>query len=178
MLGVVRILAHLVNKPADNMMNRLDLQFAGARENLVLAHQWCGMANLGHRAFGVIAHLPLEHAYTTANLRYRVPRSRISGSVTQRIHNLVKHALAGFDVQLLRGRIRRRMCFGVGKPVAHEFLFPMQRFDLQLLESLRIGIADALLQSSDALGVLVDYHQNRTAILWRDASGQFLHRGA
>ena len=62
MLGVVRILAHLVNKPTDNMMNRLDLQFAGARENLVLAHQWCGVANLGHRAFGVIAHLPLEHA--------------------------------------------------------------------------------------------------------------------
>ena len=28
MLGVVRILAHLVNKPTDNMMNRLDLQFA------------------------------------------------------------------------------------------------------------------------------------------------------
>ena len=88
--------------------------------------------------------------------------------MTQRIHNLVKHALAGFDVQLLRGRIRRRMRLGVGKSVAHEFLFPMQRFDLQLLESLRIGIADALLQSSDALGVLVDYHQNRTAILWRD----------
>ena len=107
-----------------------------------------------------------------------MPRSRISGSVTQRIHNLVKHALAGFDVQLLRGRIRRRMRLGVGKSVAHEFLFPMQRFDLQLLESLGIGIADALLQSSDALGVLVDYHQNRTAILWRDASGQFLHRGA
>ena len=85
--------------------------------------------------------------------------------MTQRIHNLVKHALAGFDVQLLRGRIRRRMRLGVGKSVAHEFLFPMQRFDLQLLESLRIGIADALLQSSDALGVLVDYHQNRTAIL-------------
>ena len=54
----------------------------------------------------------------------------------------------------------------------------MQRFDLQLLESLGIGIADALLQSPDALGVLVDYHQNRTTILWRDASGQFLHRGA
>ena len=79
--------------------------------------------------------------------------------MTQRIHNLVKHALAGFDVQLLRGRIRRRMRLGVGKSVAHEFLFPMQRFDLQLLESLGIGIADALLQSPDALGVLVDYHQ-------------------
>ena len=62
MLGVVRILAHLVNKLADNMMNRLDLQFAGARENPILAHQWRGMANLGHRAFGVVAHLPLEHA--------------------------------------------------------------------------------------------------------------------
>ena len=103
MLGVVGVVAHLVHQPVNHMMNRFNLQFACAGKNLILAHQRRGMANLRDGALGVVAHLALQHARAAANLRYRMTGSRIGGGVAQRIHDLVKHALASFHIQLLRG---------------------------------------------------------------------------
>ena len=85
------------------MMNRFNLQFACAGKNLILAHQRRGMANLRDGALGVVAHLALQHACSSTNLRYRMTGSRIGGGVAQRIHDLVEHALASFHIQLLRG---------------------------------------------------------------------------
>ena len=76
--------------------------------------------------------------------------------MAQRGHQLVEHALAGFDMQVALVCCRRGcgfLVFQVDDSLLEEVFLPLQRLDLQGFEALRVGAADVVLEPGDALGV-------------------------
>ena len=80
-------------------------------------------------------------AHASADLGDRVPRGIVVGRMTQGVHDLIEHALAGLDAQItivvVGGGLRPQR----GQPFLDEVLLPVQCVDLQLLEAVRIHAA-------------------------------------
>ena len=97
--------------------------------------------------------------------------------MAQRGHQLVEHALAGFNMQVALVGCRGGggfFVFQVDDSLLEEILLPRQRFDLQRFETLRISTADAVLEPCDAFGVRVDDREYGPPVFWGYAACQLL----
>lgn len=115
-----------------------------------------------------------ERAHAPANLRHRMARGGDRGRVPQRVHDVIHHAFACLHAHVLLRRIIQRVHFQFGEQTLEIVLLPVQRLDLQPLQSLGVGFPDALLQSRDALRIRLDDHEHRAAVLIVDSPRQLL----
>ena len=140
-----RVPRMFVVQAIDDVLDGFDLQRAYALGHLILAEQRRGALDLADDAAGERLRAALQGAHASTNLGDRVPRGIVVGRMTQGVHDLIEHALAGLDAQIplvvVGGGLRPQR----GQPFLDEVLLPVQCVDLQLLETVRIHAADALL---------------------------------
>ena len=174
MLRTVGAASHLLIQPIHHVLHHVELQQPGVREHLVLADQWRGTPDLAADAPSEILRTAFERAHATANLRHRMARGGVRGRVPQRVHDVIHHAFACLHAHVLLRRIIQRVHFQFGEQTLEIVLLPVQRLDLQPLQSLGVGFPDALLQSRDALRIRLDDHEHRAAVLIVDSPRQLL----